>query len=83
MSVTQVYLQFRIIGGSTVGFDAFNTFANIYCVGIAGVLWFVLWLFLVYDTPGRHPRISSKELKYIQNALGDQQSENIVSLWAI
>jgi ACS family sodium-dependent inorganic phosphate cotransporter-like MFS transporter 5 len=77
--VTQVYLQFRIIGGSTVGFDAFNTFANIYCVGIAGVLWFVLWLFLVYDTPGRHPRISSKELKYIQNALGDQQSENIRS----
>jgi ACS family sodium-dependent inorganic phosphate cotransporter-like MFS transporter 5 len=51
-----------------------------YVSGIAGVLWFVLWLFLVYDTPGRHPRISLKELKYIQNALADQQSENIVSL---
>ena len=34
----------------------------------------------MYDTPGRHPRISLKELKYIQNALADQQSENIVSL---
>jgi ACS family sodium-dependent inorganic phosphate cotransporter-like MFS transporter 5 len=50
-----------------------------YVSGIAGVLWFVLWLFLVYDTPGRHPRISLKELKYIQNALADQQSENIRS----
>ena len=42
-------------------------------------MWFIFWVFLVYDTPGGHPRISVKELKYIQNALAGQQQESVVS----
>ena len=37
-------------------------------------------MFLVYDTPSGHPRISVKELKFIQNALAGQQQEGVVSL---
>ena len=36
-------------------------------------------MFLVYDTPGGHPRISVKELKFIQNALAGQQRGSVVS----
>ena len=50
-------------------------------VGIISIVWFILWVFLVYDTPGSHPRISVKELKFIQSALAGQQQESVVSLY--
>ncbi|XP_065897728.1 sialin-like [Dysidea avara] len=40
-----------------------------YCFGCAGVVWFVAWLFLVFDTPASHPRISPEEQHYIEVAI--------------
>ena len=37
--------------------------------GAMGVIWSIMWFFLVYDTPSQHPRISDKEKNYIENAL--------------
>ena len=37
--------------------------------GAMGVIWSIMWFFLVYDTPSRHPRISDEEKNYIENAL--------------
>ena len=37
--------------------------------GGAGALWCLCWLFLVYDDPSVHPRISDKERSYIQDSL--------------
>ena len=31
--------------------------------------WFVAWMFLVFDTPENHPRISGSEKTYIQQSL--------------
>lgn len=39
--------------------------ASFYLLGIAGVIWFILWTFLVYESPETHPFISQKEVNYI------------------
>lgn len=44
--------------------------AVFYITGALGSLWFLMWWLLVYDSPAQHPRISQKELKYIQDSLG-------------
>ncbi|XP_035707132.1 putative inorganic phosphate cotransporter [Folsomia candida] len=40
-----------------------------YITGGATILWFLLWSFLVYNSPSEHPHINSTELKFIQNAI--------------
>ncbi|XP_034186389.2 sialin-like [Osmia lignaria lignaria] len=55
-----------------------NTFgwaAAFYVTSLVGVVWYVFWLFLVYDSPQQHPRISDKEKKYILDNLGDSVDE--------
>jgi len=39
-------------------------------IGFAGILWFVAWLLLAFDTPASHPRISPEEQHYIESAIG-------------
>ncbi|XP_035223284.1 sialin-like [Stegodyphus dumicola] len=46
-----------------------------YVLGAAGLLWFVLWCYLAFDTPSKHPRISAYELEYIQKNLPDMSKE--------
>lgn len=40
-----------------------------YIFGILGLIWFVFWLYLVYDTPHSHPRITTAERVYIERAV--------------
>ena len=37
-----------------------------YFFGALGCVWFVFWVFLVFNTPQNHPRITSDELHYIE-----------------
>ena len=37
--------------------------------GFAGILWFVAWLLLTFDTPASHPRISPEEQHYIESTI--------------
>ena len=46
--------------------DTVNWESVFYFFGALGVVWFVFWMFLVYDTPGKHPRISTEEREYIE-----------------
>jgi len=39
------------------------------CAGVIGVIWAVMWFFLVYNSPAAHPRISVEEKEYIERAL--------------
>ncbi|OCT78351.1 hypothetical protein XELAEV_18029460mg [Xenopus laevis] len=45
-----------------------------YIFGTLGVLWFIMWCFLVSDTPISHKSISDSEKEYILSALQDQLS---------
>ncbi|XP_053986969.1 putative inorganic phosphate cotransporter isoform X1 [Hylaeus volcanicus] len=41
-----------------------------YVTGVIGLAWSAAWIFLVFDSPAQHPRISDKERRYIEQALG-------------
>uniref|UniRef100_A0A182KC62 Major facilitator superfamily (MFS) profile domain-containing protein n=1 Tax=Anopheles christyi TaxID=43041 RepID=A0A182KC62_9DIPT len=38
--------------------------------GIFGTVWYIAWLYFVYDSPAEHPRIHPNERKYIESSLG-------------
>jgi hypothetical protein len=38
--------------------------------GIAGAIWYMFWLYFVFDSPEKHPRIHPKEKEYILKTLG-------------
>jgi len=38
--------------------------------GALGVIWSGLWLFLIYDSPSKHPRIDDRERHYIEHSQG-------------
>ena len=40
-----------------------------YIIGSITIVWFILWQFLVFDTPSQHPRISQDEFDYINTEL--------------
>lgn len=40
-----------------------------YICGAIGTLWWLAWLIFVYDSPAQHPRISAKELQYIEKSV--------------
>lgn len=46
-----------------------------YIFGLLGMVWFVCWMYLVYDKPSEHPRISRKERAYIERSLQVQLQE--------
>lgn len=46
---------------------------------VFGVVWYVFWLYLVYDSPHDHPRISEEEKKYIKTSLGKSAARHKVS----
>lgn len=48
--------------------------------GVVGVIWFIAWWLLVYDSPSKHPRISEKEKNYILNKLGETVTEKRINL---
>ncbi|KAH8418559.1 hypothetical protein KR222_001463, partial [Zaprionus bogoriensis] len=41
-----------------------------YVCGVVGMLWFIAWQFLVFDSPAEHPRIAQSEQRYIEKSLG-------------
>ncbi|XP_034407494.1 sialin [Cyclopterus lumpus] len=45
-----------------------------YVFGAVGLVWFVLWAFLAFDTPDSHPRISEQERLYITSSLKNELS---------
>lgn len=48
---------------------------SFYIFGVLGIVWFFLWIYLVYDSPHSHPRISIKERAYIERAVRRQDDE--------
>lgn len=65
-----------------------------YLFGGVGVVWFIFWIFFVYDTPVTHPRIDAQEKEFILECIGRDEDEQpgpipwrgiltCVPLWAI
>ncbi|XP_044252844.1 putative inorganic phosphate cotransporter [Tribolium madens] len=65
-----------------------------YLFGFLGIIWFVFWCFLIYDSPSTHPRINPQERAFILASIGPQDEDDraaipwlkmltCVPLWAI
>ncbi|OQV12809.1 Sialin [Hypsibius exemplaris] len=49
-----------------------------YCFGVLLLAWVVPWMFLAYDSPSKHPRISEAEKEYIMASLNpDIELDNL------
>lgn len=45
-----------------------------YVTGVVGLVWSIVWFFVVFDSPAQHPRISQEERRYIEGAIGEATS---------
>ena len=54
--------------------------AVFYGIGSLGIVWFIAWTLIVYDTPDSHPRITQQESDYIDDAFGQQTSKVSINL---
>ncbi|XP_060523249.1 sialin [Cylas formicarius] len=52
-----------------------------YLFGALGIVWFVFWMCLVYDTPVSHPRIDRQEQAYILASIGPQDDDKSSVPW--
>lgn len=53
---------------------------SFYLFGFLGIIWFLFWLWLVYDTPTSHPRICRQEQAFILASIGPQVSMKAIVL---
>lgn len=51
-----------------------------YMTGCLTLIWYAFWLYLIYDSPAQHPRISNAERKYLERAIGDSVTSHKVPL---
>ncbi|KAG5846183.1 hypothetical protein ANANG_G00147100 [Anguilla anguilla] len=42
-----------------------------YIYGVFGMIWYMFWLILAYDSPAVHPTISEEERTYIETSIGE------------
>jgi sugar phosphate permease len=48
--------------------DQFGWSSSFYFFGTLGILWSFCFIFLCFDSPSRHPRISQEERDYIESS---------------
>ncbi len=39
--------------------------------GVFGIIWYIFWLLLAYNSPAIHPTISEEERTYIETSIGE------------
>lgn len=39
--------------------------------GVFGIIWYIFWLLLAYNSPAIHPTISEEERTYIEASIGE------------
>uniref|UniRef100_H2YWW5 Major facilitator superfamily (MFS) profile domain-containing protein n=1 Tax=Ciona savignyi TaxID=51511 RepID=H2YWW5_CIOSA len=48
-----------------------------YVMGIIGLCWVVLWVMFAFDSPAKHPRISERERRYIEQSIGTSYQKDM------
>ncbi|KAJ3656539.1 hypothetical protein Zmor_015610 [Zophobas morio] len=50
-----------------------------YVFGSTSIIWFIIWIRFVSETPAEDPRISKSELDYISQSLGSVETEHMTT----
>ncbi|XP_057652538.1 putative inorganic phosphate cotransporter [Diorhabda carinulata] len=53
---------------------------SFYIFGVLGIIWYIFWVFLVYDTPAAHPRIDPQEKAFILASIDPQDDHDKSSI---
>ncbi|CAK9810748.1 Vesicular glutamate transporter 1 [Anthophora quadrimaculata] len=53
----------------------FGWTSSFYFYGMCGLIWYCFWLWLAFEKPSEHPSISARELRYIEDSLGQGQAQ--------
>ena len=65
--------------------DSFGWASCFYFYGVAGLIWYVFWLWLSFERPCLHPTISQEELIYIEESIGNVANDaitvSLINLW--
>ncbi len=69
VGTTLIFPLGGFIAGSSLGWRSI-----FYFTGGSGIIWCILWFFLAYDSPAKHPRISKSERDYIERSILEQQA---------
>lgn len=48
--------------------------APFYLYGALGICWSLVWIYVVYETPAKHPTITEEEKTYIEESIGESAS---------
>lgn len=75
------------MGGSSIGialfYPIFGYIIALLCwewvfhlCGILGCIWYVAWVYFVYDSPAEHPRIDPQERMFIEKSLKGLLTQN-------
>ena len=67
LSVGGLFCEWREFDGGWPGM--------FYVGGGSCLLFCVLWMFLVYDSPAEHPRISAREREYVERNIAADTSK--------
>ena len=46
--------------------------------GIVTIVWFIAWIFLVYEKPRDHPRITEAEIRYIESNVAPDNRPRVI-----
>ncbi|XP_017763701.1 PREDICTED: vesicular glutamate transporter 1 [Eufriesea mexicana] len=60
----------------------FGWAASFYFYGMCGLVWYCFWLWLAFEKPSKHPCISARELRYIEDSLGQGQAQMFIPTFA-
>jgi len=55
--------------------DRYGWESVFYLSGLLGIIWFLFWSWIVFDSPSKHPRISAEEKEYIAKCIGPAHSD--------
>ncbi|CAG9833054.1 unnamed protein product [Diabrotica balteata] len=53
---------------------------SFYIFGVLGIVWYLFWILLIYDTPMSHPRIDPQEKAFILASIGPQDDRDTSSI---
>lgn len=59
--------------------NLFSNFLTFLFLGIAGIIWYIAWLWLSFEKPCKHPTISQEELIYIEESIGNV-ADNVITV---
>ncbi|XP_054712676.1 sialin-like [Uloborus diversus] len=70
-----------IVSGALCGTHFLGGWPSVfYTGGLCGILWCLLCIFMMCETPETHPTISQEELEYIQIGIGTVKKEKILKI---